>query len=88
MLSYLKSAVSKKQNIDKDVFIFIQFLKFLIVSLFIIFYLFIIYCERECTHANGGGAETGRERIPSMLHAVSTETHAGPELTNHEILMT
>ena len=31
-------------------------------------------------------AERGRERIPSRLHAVSTEPHAGFDLTNPEIM--
>ena len=34
----------------------------------------------------GRGRETGRERIPSRLHAVSTEPEAGLELMNHEIV--
>ena len=37
----------------------------------------------ECT--SGGGAERGRERIPSRLHAVSAEPDVGLKLTNREI---
>ena len=33
-----------------------------------------------------GGAERGRERIPSRLHAVSPEPHVGLELRNREIM--
>ena len=33
-----------------------------------------------------GGAERGREGIPSSLLAVSTEPDAGLELTNYEIM--
>ena len=33
-----------------------------------------------------GGAETGRERISSRLHAVSTEPDMGLNLTNLEIM--
>ena len=34
----------------------------------------------------GRDTERGRERIPSRLHAVSTEPDAGLELTNREIM--
>ena len=34
---------------------------------------------------SGGGAERGKERIPSRLPAVSTEPDSGLDLTNHEI---
>ena len=37
-------------------------------------------CER------GRGREMGRERIPSRLHAVSTETDKGLEPMNCEIM--
>ena len=37
--------------------------------------------ERE----NKGGAERGRERIPSRLHAVNTEPDTRLELTNCKI---
>ena len=48
------------------------------------FYLF--YFEREREREAGGGAERGgRERIPSKLHAVSTEPDAGLVSTNREI---
>ena len=33
-----------------------------------------------------GGAERGRERIPSRLHTFSAEPDAGLKLTNHEIM--
>ena len=32
-----------------------------------------------------GGAERGKERVPSRLHAVSTEPNVGLEHTNHEV---
>ena len=35
---------------------------------------------------SGGGAERGRDRILSSLHAVSTEPDVGLELTNREIM--
>ena len=41
-----------------------------------------IYLERE----SRGGAERGRERIPSRPCTVSTEPDAGLELTNCEIV--
>ena len=48
-----------------------------------------IYFERERDSITWGGAqregERERERIPSRLHAVSAEPHAGLELTNCEI---
>ena len=34
----------------------------------------------------GAEVEMGRERIPSRLHAVSIESNAGLDLTNHEIM--
>ena len=53
-----------------------------------------IYFERERERKKGreresmsrGGAERERERIPSRLHTVSTEPHAGLDLTKHEIM--
>ena len=33
-----------------------------------------------------GGAERGRERIPSRLHTVSAEPNTGPSPTNHKIM--
>ena len=49
---------------------------------------FIIYFERERAWGNEWrrGRERDRERIPSKLHAVSTETDTGLEPTNHEIM--
>ena len=35
---------------------------------------------------NGRGRETGRDRIPGRLHAVSAEPNAGFEPMNHEIM--
>ena len=35
---------------------------------------------------SGGGAERKRERIPTSLLAVSTESNMGLELTNREII--
>ena len=42
--------------------------------------------ERETEHEQGRGRERGRQRIPSRLHTVSTETNVGLKLTNHEIM--
>ena len=36
--------------------------------------------------AGEGQRGRGRKRIPSRLHAASTEPDAGFELTNHEIM--
>ena len=43
---------------------------------------------RETERVSRGGAERerGRKRIPSRLHAVSTETDAGLRLTHHEVM--
>ena len=35
---------------------------------------------------SGGGAERGRPRMPSRLHAVSTEPNWGLDPTNGEIM--
>ena len=40
-----------------------------------------IYFERE-----KGGAESGGERIPSRLHAVSAEPHTGLDFTKCKIM--
>ena len=48
----------------------------------VIIYLFI-YLEKE--NAGKGGAERGRERIPSRFSAASTEPDVGLELTSREI---
>lgn len=39
-------------------------------------------------HSRGEGAEkeTGRERIPSWIHAVSAESATGLDLMKHEIM--
>ena len=51
------------------------------------FFKIFIYFERKIEHQQaGGGAERGRQRIPSRLHAVSTEPSVGLELTNLEIM--
>ena len=43
--------------------------------------------ERERTQEQAHESEWGRaERIPSRLHAVSTEPEAGLKLTNHEFM--
>ena len=34
-----------------------------------------------------GGAERGRERIPSRFHSVSTYPNAGLGLTHHELMV-
>ena len=58
------------------------------VCLFIFFMLVYFEREREREHTSRGGAEreTERERIPSRLHAVSTEPDTGLSLTNCEIM--
>ena len=49
-----------------------------------------IYFEKEREHACASRQETegerGRERTPSGLRTVSTETNVRLELTNHEIM--
>ena len=62
--------------------------RFLFANLFIIFFMFIsLFCERETTHARqqGRGREREREwgRIPSRLHALSTEPDVMFDLRNH-----
>ena len=42
----------------------------------------IVYFEKERERQR----ETGRERIPSRFHTVSTEPEVGLELTNCEIM--
>ena len=42
--------------------------------------------ERETERVSGGGAERGRERIPSRLCTVSTELDVGLELITLEIM--
>ena len=39
-----------------------------------------------CVRESGGRAESERERIPSRLHAISTEPIEGLNLMNHEIM--
>ena len=61
------------------------------LSLFLFpFESFFIYFredrERAPVHRSRGGAERGRERIPSRLCAVSSEPHPGLELRNREIV--
>ena len=41
---------------------------------------------RKRESKQGMGRERGRERIPSRLHAVSTEPDAGLKFMNHEIM--
>ena len=43
-----------------------------------------IYFEKEGENTSRGGAERGRERVPSRLCAVSAEPDVGLELTNRE----
>ena len=45
-----------------------------------------VYFERERGKAWAGEGQRGRERIPSRLHAVSTDPDVGLESTNHEIM--
>ena len=42
--------------------------------------------KRERERVSRGGAERGRERIQSRLHAVSSEPNVGLDLTNCEIM--
>ena len=53
------------------------------ISFFFFLSLFI-YLDRES--ASRDGAERGGKRIPSRLCAVSTESNAGLQLTNCEIM--
>ena len=49
-----------------------------------------IYFERKRVHVSKGRTERARarerQRIPSRIHAVSTEPDVGLEPTNHEIM--
>ena len=47
-----------------------------------------IYFERERERASRRGAERERDRIPSRLCCVTAEPDAGPELTDHDEIMT
>ena len=55
-------------------------------------YLFILTERESNMHKLGRGRERERqrdretERIPSRLHAISTEPNVGLERTNHEIM--
>ena len=51
-------------------------------------YLFLRERERETKHEWGRGRERGRQESEagSRLRAVSTESHMGIELTNHETM--
>ena len=40
----------------------------------------------RCAYVSGGGAEREKERIPSRLHAASTEPNMGLKLMKHEIV--
>ena len=51
---------------------------------FKLIYLFL--SEIETVQAGEGQRERGRERIPSGLHAVSTELEVGLKLMNREIM--
>ena len=51
--------------------------------------MFIYFWERERQSMSGGGAERDGDtesKAGSRLWAVSTEPHAGLELTDHEIM--
>ena len=49
--------------------------------------LIYLFRERERERERSSKrAETRRERIPSRLHAVSTDPHVGLDLTNCEIV--
>ena len=56
----------------------------MLIELFIYLFIKFIYFERE--NMNGGGAERGRNRIPSRLCTFNTEPGMGLELTNREIM--
>ena len=45
-----------------------------------------IYFERKRESRGRDREKRGKERIPSRLHAVSTEPDAGLDLTNSEIM--
>ena len=47
-------------------------------------FIYLFLSEKESKQ--GKGRERGRERIPSRLHAVSTEPDAGLKLMNCEII--
>ena len=51
------------------------------------FFFLSLFILRERERESGGGSEREgeRERIPSRLHAVSTEPDVGLDPTNHEI---
>ena len=55
---------------------------------FFVVVVFISFFERERQRerTEEGQRERDRDRIPSRLHTVSTESDAGLELTNHEIM--
>ena len=56
------------------------------VYFFPVFFFRFIYFERERENTSGGGAERGRERIPSRLYTVSLEPDTVLEFMNHEIM--
>ena len=57
------------------------------VGFFSVSFLMVIYFEREREGETkqGRGRETGRQRIPSRLSAVSAEPDGGLNPTNHGI---
>ena len=46
----------------------------------------LIYFERERERTSRGGAERRRDKIPSRLHAISTEPDSGLRFTSREIM--
>ena len=57
------------------------------VSMWVFLTFFLSLCIlRESETAQVGEGQRERERIASRLCTVSTEPHAGLELTNHEIM--
>ena len=52
----------------------------------LIFFKFYLFILRERERMGRGGAEKGRERIPSRFRADSAEPAMGLELTNREIV--
>ena len=62
-------------------------LKLLPRKLFLIIFLCLfVFREKERESVGGSERERGRERIPSRLNVVRTESNSGLELTNGETM--